>query len=255
VRYGCAGHLPPLLVAPDGVAEYLWDGRGAPLGVSSGEPYEEGEAKLEKGSSLALYTDGLVEVRGEVLDVGLERLCAAAEGGPPSAEALCAHLIETMVAEGARDDVALLTLHTARLGEGQTKLELTTDPATLVNVRLMLARWLREAGATEQEVYDVQLACHEACANAIEHAYGFREASFDLELSREGREVELAITDTGGWREPSGGDRGRGIDLMRATMEDVDVAGGPDGTSVRLRRRLGAPVPEAGPTPVQAAAD
>ena len=75
VRYVCAGHPPPALVAADGSAKLLWDGRRIPLGVApSSDPVVEGCATLGPGDQLLLYTDGLVERRGESLDDGLARL-------------------------------------------------------------------------------------------------------------------------------------------------------------------------------------
>jgi phosphoserine phosphatase RsbU/P len=75
VRYACAGHPPPALVAADGSAKLLWDGRRLPVGVApNSDPTVEGCATLAPGDQLLLYTDGLVERRGETLDDGLARL-------------------------------------------------------------------------------------------------------------------------------------------------------------------------------------
>ena len=49
------------------------------------------------------------------------------------------------------------------------------------------------------------------------------------------------MRDTGGWREPRPSDFGKGLILMRELMDEVDVDSGPDGTVVRMRRRLGEP--------------
>ena len=48
------------------------------------------------------------------------------------------------------------------------------------------------------------------------------------------------VRDSGSWREPGNGSGGKGLDLMRALMDDVTVDTSPDGTVVELRRRLGA---------------
>ena len=82
LRFAGAGHPPPLLLGPDGRAEYLWDGRSPPLGVGGPRAYAEGTAAIDPGSTLALYTDGLVEVRGEMLTAGLDRLRDAVASGP-----------------------------------------------------------------------------------------------------------------------------------------------------------------------------
>jgi anti-sigma regulatory factor (Ser/Thr protein kinase) len=54
--------------------------------------------------------------------------------------------------------------------------------------------------------------------------------------------VVVTVADSGGWREKRDSDRGRGLDLIRALMDSVDVSPGSDGTVVTMRKRLAAPV-------------
>ena len=258
VRYASAGHPPPLVLRADGDADFLWDGRSTPLGVSSANGYAEGAATLESGSTLLLYTDGLVEVPGEDLLSGLERLREAAIAGPVCPDELCDHVIQTMLGErGASDDVALLVLRTTPLVPERLDLELTTDPSSLRYARRMLGRWLTQVGAAEREVWDIQLATHEAFANAIEHAYRFGDAVVTFAAECVHGEVVLTISDSGDWREPSDGARGRGFPLMKGLMDDVTIEGEDGrGTRVELRRRLGASESTAGPqAPAPATAD
>ena len=116
VVYACAGHPYPLLVSADGTARLLRDGRGGPLAGWATVRFGEGHVRLREGDALALYTDGLVERRGEGLDAGLARLEAAAR--PLSgrrAEEICDGLLDALGADEAPDDVALLV---ARLASG-----------------------------------------------------------------------------------------------------------------------------------------
>ncbi len=240
VCFASAGHLPPLLVEPDGSAEFLWEGRSTPLGVRIGGDYEEGTARLAGGSTLILYTDGLVEVRGEELLDGLERLRSAVRAGPMEPDALCDHVIESLLGgRAASDDVALLVLRTMPLARELMRLELRTDRSSLRHARRMLARWLELAGASEKEAWEIGLATHEAIANAVEHAYGFTNDLVQMEARLADDEVALTISDTGDWREPVEGERGNGIGLMSSLMDRVSVDGGNGGTRVKLRRRLG----------------
>jgi anti-sigma regulatory factor (Ser/Thr protein kinase) len=118
------------------------------------------------------------------------------------------------------------------------ELALPAEPKTLVAARAIVGRWLTAAGADEATVRDLQTACHEACANVIEHAYRFREATFDIEgLVAEG-EIELTIRDSGGWRGTGNPDRGRGFAMMKSLVDDVVVERSESGTAVTLRRRL-----------------
>jgi PAS domain S-box-containing protein len=115
VRWSNAGHPPPLLLHPDGTAELLHTTPELLLGVRAGRPRTDHVAELLVGSTLLLYTDGLVERRGETLDDGLERLVSAAEALTGyDLEEFCDALISRMSEDGAiaaNDDIALLALH------------------------------------------------------------------------------------------------------------------------------------------------
>ena len=111
---------------------------------------------------------------------------------------------------------------------------------SLAGVRGLLRRWLRDRGANRDEVYDITVACQEACANAVEHAYRPGRASFALEAELDAGLVRLTVSDSGRWRPPRGTNRGRGLLLMEALMDAVDVRHGESGTVVVLERRLGA---------------
>ncbi|WP_405014740.1 PP2C family protein-serine/threonine phosphatase [Kitasatospora sp. NBC_01539] len=75
IRYSCAGHPPPVLVQADGTAELLDAATDPPLGAwDESLPRSEAEAHYRPGATLVLYTDGLVERRGEDIDAGLGRL-------------------------------------------------------------------------------------------------------------------------------------------------------------------------------------
>jgi PAS domain S-box-containing protein len=74
-----AGHPPPLLLTEPG-ARFLEDAHGPVLGLPDRLSFVEGSAGLAPGDSVVLYTDGLVERRGEVVDAGLARLAATADG-------------------------------------------------------------------------------------------------------------------------------------------------------------------------------
>ena len=239
VRYASAGHPPPLVLGRDGTAEFLWDGRSTPLGVRSGGEYEEGEVVLEEGSTLLLYTDGLVEVPGEGLVDGLERLRAAVLAASGDPDELCDQVLEAMLDEGgARDDVALLAVTTMTLDPRLMRLELPSDLTSLRYARRLVGRWLEKVGASSEEAFAIQLATHEAVANAVEHAHRFGDATVELVARHVDGEVTLTVTDTGEWRESVDVGRGRGISLMRGLMDKVSVDGGHPGTTVELRRRL-----------------
>jgi len=106
----------------------------------------------------------------------------------------------------------------------------------LVAMRALLRRWLRYAKAGEGELAEIITACGEAATNAIEHS-GAGEP-FEVSGQLEGQRVEVTVQDRGSWREPREGDHGRGLALMRALMDSVDVIPSPEGTTVRLQRTM-----------------
>jgi GAF domain-containing protein/anti-sigma regulatory factor (Ser/Thr protein kinase) len=234
-----AGHPPPLVIARDGSASYLPLSGGVALGVSRGTRYRQQEFALPSGATIVLYTDGVVEVRGEALDEGLERLRRVAERGHASVEALCDAVIEEMVADGRRpDDVALLAAYPEPLGD-RIVTRWPAQPDVLSTVRHLLRRWLRHHGASDDETYDITVACQEACANAVEHAYAPGDEAFEVDAIRQNSTIEITVRDRGQWRRARGAHRGRGLPIMEALMESVHVQHTADGTSVVLRRRLG----------------
>jgi anti-sigma regulatory factor (Ser/Thr protein kinase) len=239
VRLANAGHLPPLEARPDGTTRYLERGRSLPLGVGSSTHYSEAEYVLQPGSTLLLYTDGLVEERQMPIDHGLARLSrslAAADSGDLGA--LCDHLLET-VKSRSEDDAALLALQPIPLLPDGVKFTMPAEPKALGSLRGALRRWLRQCEAAEDESYEIILACNEAFANSVEHAYGPGDASVEVEATLVGDEVSVTVRDFGSWRDPRGNHRGRGLDLIKAVMDGVSVITTPDhGTEVRMTRKL-----------------
>jgi anti-sigma regulatory factor (Ser/Thr protein kinase) len=237
-RFTNAGHPPPLVLRPDGSADYLEGARSMPLGVVGDPAYEETAVTLEPGSTVLLYTDGLVEKRGESIDAGLERLQSAVQRAPADPETLCDRVLELLADETPDDDVALLAVRALPQEIEPLELTLPADPSTLAPLRKQLRQWLDEAGANADESRDIVLATVEAAANAVEHAYGPGDAHFDFEAHSVGGEVTITVRDYGSWRSESDPHRGRGLGVMRAAMDRVEVTSETAGTTVRLRRRL-----------------
>jgi anti-sigma regulatory factor (Ser/Thr protein kinase) len=115
---------------------------------------------------------------------------------------------------------------------------LPTEPEALASMRSLLRRWLRHVEGSDQEIAEITTACGEAATNAIEHAGAGGETPFEVDGRLDGQEVTITVRDFGAWRPPREGDQGRGLSLMRALMDSVDVSPSPDGTTVSLRRAL-----------------
>ncbi|WP_412566475.1 SpoIIE family protein phosphatase [Streptomyces chartreusis] len=171
-----AGHLEPALVHPDGRVEFLTVPGGAPLGLGGSLPFEATEVRLPEGSGLVLYTDGLVEDQGRDIDEGLERLREALAATPPTQgrgpEETCKAVLETMLPERPRDDVALVVARTRRLPSDRTAAWDVPDEASAVSrVRAAAARTLTEWDL-EEEAFTTELILSELVTNALRHATG-----------------------------------------------------------------------------------
>ncbi len=239
VQVASAGHPPPLLLHPGGRPTFVEAPASSPLGVARYSAYEESVTTLDPSSTLLLYTDGLVEGPELPLGQGLERLRSSMEDGPREPEALCQAVLDSLdVRVGFSDDLALLALQLTPPGD-TLSLTLPTRPSSLASMRRAVAQWLRLAGAGEDEIYEVLVACGEAGANTVAHAHSaLSDSSFEVHAEREGAEIEITVRDTGRWRVPGDESRGRGLAVMRELMDDVEIEPSDDGTTVRLRRRL-----------------
>jgi anti-sigma regulatory factor (Ser/Thr protein kinase) len=239
VQLASAGHVPPLLVAPDGTTRFVEVPAAVPLGVRRAGRYSEYELQLEPEHELVLYSDGLVEVPGEALDEGLERLRRTAEAARAEGRPLRDTLVSRLLPPGGgRDDAALLTAVIHPLGD-RLRLSLPARPEAVPTMRRVLGRWLAEQGISGDAAYDIKVACSEACANATEHAYAPGPATFHLDAHLHRGAVHIGVSDAGSWRPARGLNRGRGLILMEALMDNVDVRRGDRGTTITLRRRLG----------------
>jgi PAS domain S-box-containing protein len=238
VAFTSAGHPPPLLLGPGG-PRFLEGGRSVPVGATDPGAFRESHETLPPGSTLLLYTDGLVERRDVALEQRLTQLAAAAAAGAHSdLERLCDAVVEDLLGGSQpADDVALLAIRPQPLA-GPLALSLPAEPEALAGLRRRLGRFLQAAGATEQERYEITLTISEAAGNAIEHAYGPGDASFDVEADIQDGEIVVAVRDRGRWRERRDERRGRGLSIIEGLMDQVEVTRERGGTTVRMRRRL-----------------
>ena len=238
-KLASAGHMPMLIRRPSGDAHYVARDASPPLGALPFVRFEDTHAEIEPGSLLLLFTDGLVEVRGTSIELRLEELRRTVAAGSHDVDALCEAVLTRMLGDTERrDDVALLAVNVSTLPAEGFSLELPAEPEALSSVRQVLERWLTDAGTGRSDAHAIKVACGEACANAIEHAYRPGDAAFRIEATRVDTDVMITVRDFGGWREPRGTDRGRGLPLMEALMDSVEVDRSAEGTVVQLRRRV-----------------
>ena len=114
--FASAGHPPAILRLPDRTTITLDYPHGPPLGVGTSS-HERHDVLFAPGSTLVLYTDGLVEQRRESIASGIQRLESACRAGPDDPEALCDFLLEEMLKDAPNeDDVAIFVVSSARNG-------------------------------------------------------------------------------------------------------------------------------------------
>jgi anti-sigma regulatory factor (Ser/Thr protein kinase) len=239
VDFARAGHPYPLLVHAGGGATFLSEAGGPPLGSGAPQTYDQQRITLAAGETLLLYTDGLIERRGRTLSDGEAALVEAAIAAPDEPDLKCRAIIERLTeGTGVPDDVAVLAVKAVGLHE-LMDVDVPAEAEQLATVRHLIRRWVAAHGGTDDDCAAFAIAVTEACANAVEHAYGPSAANIRLRAALEGAQATVSVSDSGDWREPRGENRGRGIPVMKEFMDDVSVHTGEDGTTVELRRRIG----------------
>ncbi|WP_268256515.1 ATP-binding SpoIIE family protein phosphatase [Kitasatospora xanthocidica] len=144
-----AGHVPPVLVHPDGSGELLEIPAGAPIGVG-GVPFVAKTIDVSDGSMLVLCTDGLVEVRGGDIGAGLAALCGNLIDPQQSPEQACDEVLRRLHTDDRKDDVALLVARFDGVAPSEVATwDLTVDHREVRRarslVREQLAGWHLEA--------------------------------------------------------------------------------------------------------------
>ncbi|MER5750912.1 SpoIIE family protein phosphatase [Streptomyces sp. NPDC002088] len=167
-----AGHIPPVLVrAEDGRSELLELPTGAPIGVG-GVPFEAVRVRVEPGDRLVMCTDGLVEMRGEDIGVGLATLCESAAHPAAAMDDACDTIIRALNTRGGRkDDVALLM---ARLNgiapDDVAEWRLALDPIEVGRARAVVREQLHDWGLARL-ADNAELMVGELVTNAVRHSH------------------------------------------------------------------------------------
>ncbi len=112
IEYSCAGHPPALVCPPRGAVRWLDEARSIPLGIEGCAGRPTATASIEPGAVLIAYSDGLIERRGESIDLGLHRLRDTVERHrDESVHALCSNTLESLTGpDDLEDDTVLVVL-------------------------------------------------------------------------------------------------------------------------------------------------
>lgn len=244
LEYSNAGHMPAVLVKTEAggttATTLLTDARSVPLAVRRNETRPQATEVLPPGSTLMWFTDGLVERKHESIDDGLARVAEVltdTDGLPVNAVADA--VLDLLAPPGGYDDDVAMVVYRHRLAPLRIETEATA--VQLAPIRRALTSWLRSADVSELPAADIVLVISEACTNCVEHAYrGHDVGAIHLEMEAVDGKIHARITDFGSWKPPSAepANRGRGLPLMRAISESMDVENRPDGTTIDVVFRL-----------------
>jgi len=228
-----AGHLPPVVSSPDAPARFIDSPTLPPLGARLMLEPTAHTFSIDPGSTILFYTDGLVELRNVGLEERLEVLRDLMDTPVPLAK-LPDTILDGLSATEPTDDVAFLAVRFVSALSDPYRIAVPARPAELGRVRGMLRTWLFDQKIPTSIAYDVMVAAGEACANAIEHAYGAEPGIVDITLFRSESSLNVSVKDAGRWRGPRGEGRGRGLPIMHKLAASVDVTTTEDGTEVHL---------------------
>ncbi|HEY2238109.1 MAG TPA: SpoIIE family protein phosphatase, partial [Streptosporangiaceae bacterium] len=266
VTYSSAGHPPAILdlAPPDGSDgrggrsfELLEQAQSVPLAVLDDPERPQATTTLPPGSTLLLYTDGLVERRGKSIDVGIAAAAAVLAGARAVPPADCAGRLAGQLIGQAHDDDAAFLLYrypvpgespspTARSGSAtipSLSLRFPAHPDELYRLRATLRDWLILAGLDGPAASELLHAVGEVASNAIEHGSRLDPArTVALVAEQEPGRIRVSVSDNGLWVEPVGvSGRGRGLMLAHALIDDLDISATGVGTTVQLIKRTATP--------------
>jgi PAS domain S-box-containing protein len=241
LAYANAGHLPPLVRSLDGPTRRLTGTFGPPLGTG---PHELVETRLtlSAGDVLTLYTDGLVEQRGNDIEDGIHDLEGALRSNRGRVEDLPLALVEELLPDGSDDDVAILVAEVPGVGPNTGFVVLAVPPVaeSVAGVRRFAHNVLTGWAIAPEVIGDVVLVVSELVTNAILHS----RSPIELRLSRTSDRLVVAVHDgttaVPRRRLPNlDAEHGRGMQLISAIAEQWGVRPTEHGKSVWCEIEMG----------------
>jgi anti-sigma regulatory factor (Ser/Thr protein kinase) len=234
-----AGHPRPVLHTEDRT-EFVEVPVGPPVGVVSDAEYAEATHTLPDAGTLLLYTDGLVERRGESIDVGFERLANAVEAtaSEPLADALFS-LVRRAIPDGCDDDAAVLGIRWSELAPNESA-TFPGTPASVTEARVYVSDTLD--GVAPDVVQVVALLVSELATNSVHHA----SAGFTLDIEQTAERIRVAVSDVGPgtprMRSPEPVESsGRGLQIVEALSDEWGYAPSSDGVGKTVWFEITAP--------------
>jgi serine phosphatase RsbU (regulator of sigma subunit)/anti-sigma regulatory factor (Ser/Thr protein kinase) len=217
LRFANAGHLPPIIAMPGKPSRIIEGEENPPLGVG---PFNltQHEVGLSSDARVVLYTDGLVERRGEDLELGVKTLAERAADLIGPVDGVPEELVAAMLPQGPDDDVAILV---ARVdppsADDALSCRLASREEAVAEARRLVTEYLSERRLPTPLVGDAVLATSELVTNAV--LYG--RPPIDLRIRLEGADVLIEVRDHATYqprklRPGEEDEHGRGLQIVSA---------------------------------------
>ena len=224
LRFANAGHLPPIVVGTADGATVLGAAEDPPLGVGLYNLRQD-EITLAPGATVVLYTDGLVERRGEDLDAGIESLRSLSSQLTGSLADAPEALVAGRLPEGPDDDVAVLVARVDLAGTpaGTTtglRLAYESRQIDISQARHAVAEHLHGVGAAAGVIEDAILVTSELLTNATLHAV----PPIELRVIGDETEIRIEVHDHASYeprkqRPDAEDEHGRGLQIVAALAD------------------------------------
>ncbi|MGN6130503.1 MAG: SpoIIE family protein phosphatase [Nocardioidaceae bacterium] len=234
LRLANAGHLPPIVVQPDGTSRVIGEAGDPPLGAG---PFtlRQRDVPLAAGSLAVLYTDGLVERRGEDLELGIEALATLTGTLDGPTTGMPEQLVHTLLPDGPDDDVAVLVARVDPSPGDDHVLHHRFEAVrgSVLEARHLVARHLAGRGLPDRLVDDAVLVTSELVTNAVVHGLG----PLELRLRVPGRDVLVEVLDRASFqprrmRPAADDEHGRGLQIVAALSSRWGTRATEDGKAV-----------------------
>ncbi len=217
LRFANAGHLPPIVATPAGDTRLVGGDENPPLGIGAVN-LRQHEVDLASNARVVLYTDGLVERRGEDLELGIETLARHVAELTGPVDGVPEELVAAMLPEGPDDDVAILV---ARVDpptqDERLSRRFDSNVAVVAEARHLVTSYLHERDLPELLVQDATLATSELVTNAFLHG----QPPVELRMRIEGADVLIEVRDRATYqprklRPEEDDEHGRGLQIVAA---------------------------------------
>jgi PAS domain S-box-containing protein len=220
LRFANAGHLPPIVTSSGGESRLARGVENPPLGVG---PFNltQHEVELASDARVVLYTDGLVERRGEDLELGIENLARRVADLTGPVAGVPEQLVSVMLPDGPDDDVAILVARVDPPSEDEgLSSRLEPVESAVAQARHDVMTFLAERDVPASLIADAALATSELVTNAVLHG----RPPLDIRARIEGHDVFIEVRDEAIYqprklRPEETDEHGRGLQIVAALSD------------------------------------